>query len=60
MLGLHAMCGLSLVGASVECSLVVVLRLLIAVASLVKHRLSGEQASVFAVLGLSNCGSGAQ
>ena len=60
VLGLRAVCGLSLVAVSMDCSLVV-LRLLIAVASLVvKHRLQGEQASVSAVLGLSNCGSGAQ
>ena len=48
--------GFSLVAASGGYSLVVVLRLLISVASLVKHGLLGMKASVVAARGLGSCG----
>ena len=50
--------GFSLVAVSSGCSLVVVLRLLIAVASLVaEYGFQGTQASVVAAGGLSGCSS---
>ena len=48
--------GFSLVAASGGYSLVVVLRLLISVAFLVKHGLLGMKASVVAARGLGSCG----
>ena len=48
--------GLSLVGASGSSSLVGVCELLIALASLVEHRLSGAWASVAVTCRLSGCG----
>ena len=60
MLDLHYSAGFSLVVVNGGYSQNVVLRLLIAVASLVEHGLWGTQASVVVAHGLSSCGSQAQ
>ena len=57
MLRLRYCVGFSLVAPSRDYSLVAVLRLLIALASLVEHRLLGEQALVVAVPRLQSTGS---
>ena len=57
-MGLRCCIGSSLVAVSGDYSLVAVLRLLMAVASLVaEHRLQGTRSLVVVVLGLSSCGT---
>ena len=57
VLGLHCCMDFSLVVADGGCSLVVLRGLLIAVASLVEHRLCGTWASIVAAHGLSSWSS---